>query len=64
MPGYCPVVSANMNYVSQELGDLYGTEAAMLSITVDPWRDNSTIMHSSEQRGLDWPHLTSIGRPQ
>ena len=59
-PDICPVVSANMNYVSQELGDLYGTEVAMLSITVDPWRDNSTIMHSyAEQRGLDWPHLTT-----
>jgi len=59
-PDICPVVSANMNYVSQELGDLYGTEVAMLSITVDPWRDNSSIMHSyAEQRGLDWPHLTT-----
>ena len=59
-PDICPVVSANMNYVSQELGELYGTEVAMLSITVDPWRDNFTIMHSyAEQRGLDWPHLTT-----
>lgn len=59
-PDICPVVSANMNFVSQELGDLYGTEVAMLSITVDPWRDNSTILHSyAEQRGLDWPHLTT-----
>ena len=59
-PDICPVVSANMNYVSQELGELYGTEVAMLSITVDPRRDNSTIMHSyAEQRGLDWPHLTT-----
>ena len=59
-PDICPVVSANMNYVSEELGDLYGAEVAMLSITVDPWRDNFTIMHSyAEQRGLDWPHLTT-----
>ena len=55
----CPVVSANLKYISQELGDLYGTEVAILSITVDPWRDHATVMHTyAEQRGLDWPHLT------
>ena len=31
----------------------------ILTITVDPWTDNSSVLHNySEQRGLHWPHLT------
>ena len=38
-PDICPIVSANLDFISEELGDRYGTEVAILSITVDPWAD-------------------------
>ena len=59
-PDICPIVSANLDFVSEELGDKFGSEVAILSITVDPWADNSSVLSAySEQRGLDWPHLTT-----
>ena len=59
-PDICPIVSANLDFISEELGDRYGAEVAILSITVDPWADNSSILSAyAEQRGLDWPHLTT-----
>ena len=58
-PDICPIVSANLDFVSEELGDKFGSEVAILSITVDPWADNSSVLSAySEQRGLDWPPLT------
>jgi len=59
-PDICPVVSANLAYVGQELGDLYGSEVHILTVTVDPWTDNSSVLEQySDARGLDWPHLTA-----
>ena len=59
-PDICPIVSANLDFVSEELGDKFGSEVAILSITVDPWADNSSVLSAyAEQRGLDWPHLTT-----
>ena len=58
-PDICPIVSANLDYLSDMLGDDYGTEVEILTITVDPWTDNSSVLHQyREQRGLHWPHLT------
>ncbi len=58
-PDICPVVSANLDFVSNELGGLYEDQVAILSITVDPWTDNSSVLKQyAEERGLDWPHLT------
>lgn len=58
-PDICPVVSANLYYVADQLGDAYGEEVAILSITVDPWTDNSTVLKQySDDRGFHWPHLT------
>ena len=55
----CPIVSANLHYISEQLGDAYGEEVAILSITVDPWTDNSTLLKQySDERGFHWPHLT------
>ena len=57
-PDICPIVSANLDFVSEDLGDKFGSEVAILSITVDPWADNSSVFSAyAEQRGLDWPHL-------
>ena len=59
-PDICPIVSANLDFISEELGESYGSEVAILSITVDPWTDNSSVLANyAEQRGLDWPHLTT-----
>ena len=59
-PDICPIVSANLDFISEELGESYGSEVAILSITVDPWADNSSVLLAyAEQRGLDWPHLTT-----
>ena len=58
-PDICPVVSANLAFVSQELGELYGSEVEILTITVDPWTDNSSVLENySSVRQLSWPHLT------
>ena len=58
-PDICPIVSANLHYVSEQLGDAYGEDVAILSITVDPWTDNSTLLKQySDERGFHWPHLT------
>ena len=35
-PDICPIVSANLHYVAEQLGDSYGEDVAILSITVDP----------------------------
>lgn len=58
-PDICPVVSANLAFIVDQLGERYGTEVQILSITVDPWTDNSSVMHDyASTRGLGWPHLT------
>jgi cytochrome oxidase Cu insertion factor (SCO1/SenC/PrrC family) len=58
-PDICPIVSANLAYISQELGDHYENDVAILSITVDPWTDNTSVLANyASDRGLNWPHLT------
>ena len=58
-PDICPVVSANLAFVSKELGDLHGTSVQIITITVDPWTDNSSVLGNyADVRGLSWPHLT------
>jgi len=58
-PDVCPIVSANLDFISEQLGEKYGNDVAILSITVDPWTDNNTVMHEYAQaRDLGWPHLT------
>lgn len=58
-PDVCPIVSANLDFISEQLGDVYGEEVVILTITVDPWTDNTTVMNEySDARSLDWPHLT------
>ena len=58
-PDICPVVSANLAFIAQELGDLHGTSVQIVTVTVDPWTDNSTVLGNyADVRGLSWPHLT------
>ena len=58
-PDICPVVSANLAFIAQELGELHGTSVQIITVTVDPWTDNSTVLGNyADVRGLSWPHLT------
>jgi cytochrome oxidase Cu insertion factor (SCO1/SenC/PrrC family) len=58
-PDICPVVSANLAYITEELGERHGSEVQILTITVDPWTDNSSVLRDyASTRGLGWPHLT------
>ena len=58
-PDICPVVSANLAFIAQELGDLHGTSVQIITVTVDPWTDNSSVLGNyADLRGLSWPHLT------
>jgi protein SCO1/2 len=58
-PDVCPVVSANLRYISLELADRYPDEVGILSITVDPWTDNSSVLADyRNEKNLTWPHLT------
>ena len=58
-PDICPVVSANLAFIAQELGELHGTSVQILTVTVDPWTDNSSVLGNyADVRGLSWPHLT------
>ena len=55
----CPVVSANLAFIAQELGELHGTSVQIITVTVDPWTDNSSVLGNyADVRGLSWPHLT------
>ena len=56
-PDICPVVSANLAFIARELGERHGAEVQILTITVDPWTGNSSMMHDyASTRGLGWPH--------
>jgi protein SCO1/2 len=58
-PDVCPVVSANLHWVSQQLASDYGTNFSILSITVDPWWDTMEVLGNySGERNLSWLHLT------
>ena len=58
-PDICPVVSANLAFIAQELGDMHGTSVQIITVTVDPWTDNSSVLGNyADVRGLSWPHLT------
>jgi len=58
-PDICPIVSANLAFIAEQLGDQHGSEVQILTITVDPWTDNSSILEEySTSRDLAWPHLT------
>jgi cytochrome oxidase Cu insertion factor (SCO1/SenC/PrrC family) len=58
-PDICLIISANLHYVHQNLGD-YGYDVEILSVTIDPARD--TVAHLSEwtqAMGYEWNHLTN-----
>ncbi len=61
----CPLVSAIMAKVQKQLGDKVGKEVQIVSITVDPLRDNPQrlLSYASKfQRGPGWSWLTGSQR--
>ena len=57
-PDVCPIVSANLRWVAEQLPDDYGTNFSIIAITVDPWWDTSSVLADYAMRqAIDWPHL-------
>ena len=58
-PDVCPIVSANLRWVAEQLPNDYGTNFSIIAITVDPWWDTSSVLADYAMRqAIDWPHLT------
>ena len=55
----CPVVTYNLRYIHESLNESQLEKLEFLTITVDPWRDNTTTLeewkHSTKS---NWTHLT------
>jgi cytochrome oxidase Cu insertion factor (SCO1/SenC/PrrC family) len=57
-PDVCLVISANLDYINQNL-DEYSDEVVIISVTIDPARDTiSHLAEWTELMGYDWHHLT------
>jgi len=55
----CPIVSANVQWVLQQMSDEEKEQVQAVSVTMDPWRDTPEILGNwSAERGYDWIHLT------
>jgi protein SCO1 len=65
-PDYCPMLTAKMAQVQDDLGDDFGTRVAFVSITVDPELDTPEVLkHYADVHGADlagWAFLT--GEPE
>jgi len=58
-PDICPIISSNLNWLTQQLGDEVGNNVTIMSITVDPWRDSPAVFAEyMVEMNLSWPHLT------
>ena len=55
----CPVVTYNLRHIHESLNETMLDKIEFITITVDPWRDNTTILeewkHSTKSY---WTHLT------
>ncbi|MDP7203288.1 MAG: SCO family protein [Candidatus Poseidoniaceae archaeon] len=55
----CPIVSANVQWVLQQMSDEEKEQVQAVSVTMDPWRDTPEVLGNwSAERGYDWIHLT------
>ena len=56
----CPIVTHNMKWVKSQLTSEELNKTTFLTITVDPWRDNTTVLHDWKTgTNSEWIHLTS-----
>ena len=59
-PDVCPAITYQLTKLQEALGDDYGRQVEILSITVDPERDTvEHLAHWTMMRNASWPHLTS-----
>ncbi len=55
----CPVVTYNLRAIHETLNESQLDKIEFLTITVDPWRDNTTILEKWKQSTKsNWTHLT------
>lgn len=55
----CPVVTYNLRAIHETLNESQLDKIEFLTITVDPWRDNTTILEEWKQSTKsNWTHLT------
>jgi len=58
-PDQCITVSQNMKYLRDNLNQSNEENVSFISITVDPWRDSSSLLANySQSSNYSWPHLT------
>ena len=58
-PDQCITVSQNMKYLRDNLNHSNAENVSFISITVDPWRDSSSLLANySQSSNYSWPHLT------
>jgi len=57
-PDVCLIISSNLDYVKQNMGD-HSEMVEFISITIDPARDTTShLMEWTSARGYEWNHLT------
>tara|TARA_B100000963_G_scaffold191509_1_gene166549 strand:+ start:1399 stop:2046 length:648 start_codon:yes stop_codon:yes gene_type:complete len=57
----CPIVTYNMDWVRSQLSEDELNKTTFLTITVDPWRDNVSVLHEWKTgTNSEWIHLTSM----
>ncbi len=58
-PDQCITVSQNMKYLRDNLNQSNAENVSFISITVDPWRDSSSLLANySQSNYYNWTHLT------
>jgi protein SCO1/2 len=56
----CPIVTENLRWVHSQLSEEEHNGTQFLTITVDPWRDDTTALSEWKQyRNASWPHVTT-----
>ena len=55
----CPVVTYNLRHIHESLNQSQLDMIEFITITVDPWRDNTTVLEEwKESTKSNWTHLT------
>jgi len=55
----CPIVTYNLRAIHESLNESQLEFIEFITITVDPWRDNTTVMNDWKQKTKsNWTHLT------
>ena len=56
----CPIVTENLRWVHSQLSEEEHNKTQFLTITVDPWRDDTTALAEwTQYRNASWPHVTA-----